>query len=155
MAGGSAFGAAGLASGSINSIGADASLPGAADMVSAGAVLYSASANFLGDASFTAAVILIKQIDSAISGDSSVSAMPDSDAQAIALMVGAAAWFLDPTKITVVSVPQQSQIPTTAKPPTIPTIRPPVPPVNVPQLSVSPPGTGPRGKGQGQSRRGL
>jgi hypothetical protein len=65
-----------------------------------------------------------------MAADSAFSAMLDSDLNIVLTAVGAANWVIDPAKVTIVNFSRGPQVPESAKPPTIPTIRitPPAPP---------------------------
>lgn len=108
----------------------DATFAADSSVSAGGAVAYEASSMMAGASAAIMAIVLRKQIIASMAATSAFSAMLDSDLTVSLTLLGAAGFLVDPTKVTIVNFSRGPQVPVTAKPITIPTIRivPPSPP---------------------------
>lgn len=84
---------------------------------------YAGAATMAGAAASSMAIVLRKQIIAAMAASSTVSAMLDSDLTVSLTLLGAAGFLVDPAKVTIVNFSRGAQVPESARPATIPTIR--------------------------------
>jgi len=127
-----------LASNAVRIVPAGVSMPGLAGASSSSSAKYAAVAALLGESAVPANARRLVPITASIAGAALFAATSESDMNAIVAIATNSALIVDPTKVTVPNLSRGHQVPSTAPPPTIPTLRivPPAPPP--PSYSVTP-----------------
>ena len=113
-------------------------LDGGSGASSSSSAKYAAVAALLGESAVPANARRLVPITASIAGAALFAATSESDMNAIVAIATNSALIVDPTKVTVPNLSRGHQVPSTAPPPTIPTLRivPPAPPP--PSYSVTP-----------------
>jgi hypothetical protein len=109
---------------------ADAILAGDSNFSQDSALVYAGSVSFGGASAFAPSGIVKIPVASTMAAGSTFSPTSTEAGAILLAILGGSSLSIDPTKVTIVNFSRGPQVPSTAKPPVIPTIRivPPSPP---------------------------